>query len=192
MVLDSQRWKCVEAVPPLLFSVEGPSAVRGREPGRPGWLTLAEGRVVDVGEHHVRLEGEVTLAYVVPSRIDLRPLRGAHVKITLNDEPATAGPRAQMLTVADDAGRPLLLARFGPPGQTHAIGQSRVRTTLSQRPNGPMAFGTEQLQYMVQVGEHVRVREPVGEFVVHFVARTRYDYVAYVIAQNGLWLSGRR
>jgi hypothetical protein len=192
MVLDSQRWKCVEAVPPLLFSVEGLSAVRGREPGRRGWLTLAQGRVDDVGEHHIHLEGDVTLAYVVPSRVDLRPLRGAYVKVTLTDEPAAAaGPRAQTLTISDEAGHPLLLARFGPAGQTHAIGKSRVRTTLSQRPQGPMAFGTEKLQYMVQVGEHVRVHEPVGEFVVHFVARTAYDHVAYVIAHKTLWSSRR-
>lgn len=44
------------------------------------------------------------------------------------------------------------------------------------RGRGPMAFGTEKLQYMVQVGEHVRV------------ARTAYDYVAYVIAHKALWL----
>jgi hypothetical protein len=191
MVLDSQRWKCVEAVPPLLFSVEGLSAVRGREPGQRGWLTLAQGHVDDVGDHHVHLEGDVTLAYVVPSRIDLGPLSGSYVKVTLTDEPAPAGPRAQTLTISDEAGHPLLLARFGPAGQTHAIGKSRVRTTLSQRPKGPMAFGTERLQYMVQVGEHVRVHEPVGEFVVHFVARTAYDHVAYVIAHKSLWSSRR-
>jgi len=195
MVLDSQRWKCVEAIPPLLFSVEGPSAVRGREPGRRGWLTMAEGRVDEVSEHHVVLDDGVTLAYVVPPRIDLRALLGAHVKLTLNDEIVPAGPRAQMLTIADEAGAPLLLARFGPAGQTHAIGKSRVRTTLSQRPGGPMAFGTEKLQYMMQVGEHVRVRERIhelgGELVVHFVARTAYDYVAYVIADKAIWVSRR-
>jgi hypothetical protein len=192
MVLDSQRWKCVEAVPPLLFSIEGQTALRGREPGRRGWLTIAQGRVDGVGEHHVILESDVTLAYVVPPRVDLRPLHGAYVKITLTDEPASAGPRAQTLTISDEAGHPWLLARFGPPGQTHALGRSRLRTTLSQRPDGPMAFGTEKLQYMVQVGEHVRVHEPVGEFVVHFAARTAYDHVAYVIARKALWLSGRR
>jgi hypothetical protein len=205
MVLDSQRWRCVgrvdhtaqtpesrpDAVPPLLFSIEGQTAVRGREPGRRGWLTIAQGRVDDVGDHHVGLESGVTLAYVVPSRIDLRPLHGAYVKITLNDEPAPAGPRAQMLTLSDEAGHPLLLARFGPAGQTHAIGKSRLRTTLSQRPHGPMAFGTDKLQYMVQVGEHVRVHEPVGEFIVHFAARTAHDHVAYVIAHKALWAARR-
>ncbi|MGD0525049.1 MAG: hypothetical protein ABSE49_07890 [Polyangiaceae bacterium] len=192
MVLDSQRWKCVEEVPPLLFSIEGQTAVRGREPGRRGWLTIAAGCVEHVGDHHLCLDGDVTLAYVVPSRVDLGPLHGEYVKITLNDEPSSVGPRMQLLTLSDEAGNPLLLARFGPAGHTHAIGRSRVRTTLSQRPNGPMAFGTEKLQYMVQVGEHVRMHEPVGEFVLHFVARTPHDHVAYVIARKRLWLSGRR
>ena len=192
MVLDSQRWKCVESVPPLLFSIEGLSAVRGREPGRRGWLTIAEGRVGAVDEHHVRLQDDVTLAYVVPSRVDLRPLRDEYVKLMLHDEPAVTGPRAQTLTIADAAGRPLLLARYGPAGQTHAIGKSRVRTVLSQRPDGPMAFGTEKLQHLVHVGEHVRVREPVGEFVMHFVARTAYDHVAYVIADRALWVQTPR
>ncbi|HEY3822101.1 MAG TPA: hypothetical protein VGL81_33280 [Polyangiaceae bacterium] len=166
--------------------------MRGREPGRRGWLTIAQGRVEDVGAHHLGLESDVTLAYVVPASIDLRPLRGAYVRITLTDDAALPGPRAQTLTIADEARRPLLVARFGPAGQTHAIGKSRLRTTLSQRPDGPMAFGTEKLQYMVQIGDHVRVHEPVGEFVVHFVARTASGQVAYVIAHQALWLSGRR
>ncbi len=191
-MVDSQRWKCVAEVAPLLFSIEGQTAVRGREPGRRGWLTIAAGLVDHVSDHHLCLEGDVRLAYVVPPRIDLRPLRGAYVKITLDDEAAPVGPRAQLLTLSDDQGNPLLLARFGPAGQTHAIGRSRVRTTLSQRPNGPMAFGTEKLQYLVQIGEHVRMHEPAGEFVLHFVARTPHDHVAYVIAQKRLWISGRR
>ncbi len=190
MVLDSQRWKCVEAVPPILFSVEGLSAVRG--PGRRGWLTVAEGQVEDVGNHHVVLEDDVRLAYVLPSRIDLRPLRGSFVRITLNDEPAGAGPRAQTLTLADDAGAPRLFARFGPAGQVCTVGSSRVRTSLSQRPDGPMTVGTDKLQYVVHVGEHVHMQEPMGDFVVHFVARTAFDYVTYVVAEMALWRAWRR
>ena len=64
MVLDSQRWKCVEAVPPILFSVEGLSAVRGREPRPRGLADRRRGRVDDVRDHHVVLEDDVTLAYV--------------------------------------------------------------------------------------------------------------------------------
>jgi hypothetical protein len=184
-MLDSQRWRFVEAVPAILFSVEGQSAVRGRR--NRGWLTVAEGLVDDVGEHQLVLDDDVTLAFVLPPRIDLRPLRGTHVKLALDDEPPGAGPRAQMLTVADLGGHTRLIARFGQAGRSHALGAMRVRTALSQRPDGPMAFGTDQLQYVVHVGQHVRVREPAGEFVMHFVARTSFDYVAYVIADAALW-----
>jgi len=176
----------VEAVPPLLFRIEGVSAVRGRDLGRRGWLTLAEGWVGDVRARRVVLTDDVSLSYVVPPHIDLGPLRGAYVKVTLTDELTAAGRRAQMLTIADETGRPLLLARFGQAGQVHALGRSRVRIALSQRPGGPLVFGTEKLEYVVHVGEHVRVREPVGEFVVCFVARTMNDDVAYVIADRTL------
>jgi hypothetical protein len=182
-----QRWRHVEAVPPLLFRLEGVSAVRGREPGRRGWLTVAEGRVGDVRARRVVLNDDISLSYVVPPHIDLGPLRGAYVKVTLTDELAASGRRAQMLTLAGEGGRPLLLARFGPAGQVHALGRSRVRTALSQRPGGPLVFGTDKLQYVVHVGEHVRVRDPVGEFVVGFVARTSNDDAAYVIADKALW-----
>lgn len=190
MVLDSQRWKCVEAVPPILFSIEGLSAARGREPGRRGWLTVAEGRVDAVGGHHVVLEGDVRLAYILPPRIDLRSLLGAYVKLALKDEPPISGPRAQMLTISDPGGM-RLVARFGPAGQALAAGSTRVRTALSQRPDGPMAVGTDRLQYVVHVGERVRLRLPSGDFVVQYMARTAYDYVAYVIAEQALWISGR-
>jgi hypothetical protein len=192
MVLDSQRWRCVEAVPPILFSVEGLSAVRGREPGRRGWLTVAEGRVDAVGDGHLVLEDDVRLAYVLPPRFGFRPLVGTYVKLTLNDEPAASGPRAQMLTIADPCGKLRLLARFGPAGLVHDVGGSRVRAALSQRPDGPMAIGTEQLQYVVHVGEYVRLRAPAGDFVAHYMARMAYDYVAYVIADKSLWVSERR
>jgi hypothetical protein len=186
MLHNSQRWRRVEAALPLLFRIEGVSAVRGLEPGRSGWLTLAEGRVRDVGARRMVLTDDVSLSYVVPPRVDLSPLRGAYVKVALTDE-LSAGRRAQMLTIADETGRPLLLAHFGPAGQVHALGRSRVRTALSQRPGGPLIFGTDKLQYVVQVGEHVRVREPAGEFVVCFVARTANDDMAYVIADQTLW-----
>lgn len=187
MLHDSQRWRRVEAIPPLLFRIEGVSAVRGGESGRRGWLTLAEGRVGDVRARRMVLTDDVSLSYVVPSHVDLDPLRGAYVKVTLTDELADTGRRAQTLTIADETGRPLLLARFGSAGQVHALGRSRVHAALSQRPGGPLVFGTERLQYVVHVGEHVRVREPVGEYVVCFVARTAHDDVAYVIADTTLW-----
>jgi hypothetical protein len=187
MVLDSQRWKSVDVAPAILFSIEGLSAVRGRDPTRRGWITLAEGRVDDVSDHHLALDDDVTLGYVLPPQVDLSPLKGQDVKLSLSDEPAGIGPRAQMLSIADVEGTLRLFARFGPAGRVHSIGKSRVRTALSQRPRGPMAIGTEHLQYVLHVGEHVRMREAGCEFIVQFLSRTAYDYVAYVIAEKELW-----
>jgi len=189
---DSQRWKCVEAVPAIAFSIDGLSAVRAKRGSRRGWLTVADGRVDEVGERQLVLEDGVRLVFALPSRLDLRPLRGTHVHLALDDEPAAGGPRAQTLSVADVAGRPRFIGRFGPAGRMHALGVSRVHTALSQRPDGPMAFGTDKLQHLVHVGEHVRVRELAHEYVVYFVARTAFDYAAYVIADRALWVSGRR
>jgi hypothetical protein len=192
MVLDSQRWRSVEAVPALLFSVDGPSAVRAPDAGGRSWLTLAEGEVDPVDDEHLVLDDDVTLTFMLPPRLDLRPLRGRHVRLALSDEASATGPRAQTLSLTDPAGRPLLVARFGPAGHAHTIGRSRVRAALSQRPDGPMAFGTERLQYVVQVGQHVHVHDGCGDLVVHFVARTAFDYVAYLIVERSLWVSGRR
>jgi len=191
-MLDSQRWKCVEAVPAIAFSIDGLSAVRAKRGSRRGWLTVAEGRVDEVTERYLVLEDAVRLVFSLPPRLDLRPLRGTHVQLALDDEPASGGPRAQTLSITDIEGRPRFIGRFGPAERMHALGVSRVHTALSQRPNGPMAFGTDKLQYVVQVGEHVRVRELAHEYVVYFVARTAFDYAAYVIADTALWVSSRR
>ena len=94
MVLDSQRWKCVEAVPPLLFSVEGLSAVRGRG-ARPAGL--ADGRRGTGGRTSATITSCSTrtsrLAYVLPARVDLRPLRGSYVKL---DAQRRAGGRRDL------------------------------------------------------------------------------------------------
>jgi hypothetical protein len=191
MVADSQRWRCVEAVPALVFSVDGLGAVREREPA--GWVTIAEGVVEGVTEHCLTLDRDVSLAFVLPTGVSLQALRGERVRLSLYDEPCPRGPRAQTLRVADAEGRLRLVARFGPAGQTHDIGGGmRLRAVLSQRTRGPMTFGTDRLQYLVQVGQHVRVGSPDGELVVHVAARTAIDYVAYVIADRTLWVSGRR
>ena len=192
MAADSQQWKCVEAVPPILFSIDGLSAVRARSPQKRGWLTVAEGIVDEVFGEHLVIGDDVTLAFALPERVNLQPLVGRHVHVALHDEVSTTGPRPQTLVVSDAPGRPMLVARYGPAGQVHAVGPMRVRAALSQRQGGPMTFGTEALQYLVHVGEHVRMRGPDGDLVVCFAARTAFDYVAYAIVDARLWVSGRR
>jgi hypothetical protein len=62
-----------------------------------------------------------------------------------------------------------------------------VRVALSLRDGGPIAFGTEHLQCLVHVGEHVMLRDGACEYVMHFIARSRAGYAAYVIADRALW-----
>jgi hypothetical protein len=196
MVIDSQRWKCVEAVPAFAFSIDGVSAVRATEPARRVWLTTAEGVVSEVRDHHLVLGGEVVLTHSLPSCVSLSSLTGSRIKLSLTEEPSASGPRAQTLVIATRGDEPTavtrLVARFGPAGHEHTIGSTlRVRAALSQRPGGPMTFGTNKLQYVVHVGRHVRVSDERGEYVVHLEARNALNYVAYLIADRGLWLSGR-
>lgn len=186
MAFDSQSWRCVEAVPAFLFSVDG-MALRESEPHHRGWVTVAEGDVVDVGSHHLALSTDAALAYSLPHRVKLRGLRGRRVQVTLHDEPGFGGPRAQTLSIAAE-GQTLVVARFGPAGQVHALGSgARVSTALSQRRAGPMTMGDDRMQYMLRVGHAVPVAFGGREFFVHFAARDALDYVAYVVAERSLW-----
>ncbi len=195
MVIDSQRWKCVEAVPAFLFTLDGVSAVRARDSAQRGWLTMAEGLVSEVHDHQVVLGGEVVLSHSLPACVSLTRLLGCRIKLSLREEPSSSGPRAQTLVVAShgDGASPVtrLVARFGPAGQEHALGGSlRVRAALSQRPGGPITFGTDSLQYVVSVGRHVRVSDDGHEYVVHLESRTAFGYVAYAIVERSLWAGG--
>jgi hypothetical protein len=185
--VDSYKWRCVEAVPPIAFSIDGLSAVRAQSPQKRGWLTVAEGVVDRVTTEDLLIGDDVTLAYSLPERVKLEPLAGTHVRVALQDEVSTTGPRPQTLVMTDARGRTLVVARYGPAGQVHAIGPMRVRAALSQRYGGPMTFGTEALQYLVHVGDHVRMRGAESDLVVCFAARTSYDYVAYAIVDARLW-----
>jgi hypothetical protein len=190
--VDSHKWRCVEAVPPIAFSIDGLSAVRAQSPQKRGWLTVADGAVDKVFPDYLVIGDDVTLSFALPERVKLEPLLGMHVRVALHDEVSATGPRPQTLVMTDARGHTLIVARYGPAGQVHAIGPMRVRAALSQRHRGPMTFGTEALQYLVQVGEHVRVRGPDSDLVVCFTARTAFDYVAYAIVDARLWVSGKR
>ena len=139
MVLDSQRWKCVEAVPPILFSIEGLSAVRGREPGRRGWLTVAEGRVDDGARPPRRARGRRE-ARVRPAAADRSPAAAWGVREA--DAERRACQRGTARADADHLGRrrgdPRLVARFGPAGQALAAGSTRACARRSRSgPTGP-------------------------------------------------------
>ena len=189
-VLDSQPWKCVEAVPAILFALEGESSVRARRRSRRLSIHTAEGRVSSLEKGRIFLtEGDAaSLRFDLPERVDLAPLLGHRVHVTLRDEPLPLGPMGQLLTVADDLGRVKMIAHFGTAdGEVHTLGSMSVRVALSQRHNGPIVFGTTQLQCAVHVGEQVEISDANGRYVMHLVARTAAGYAAYVIVDRALW-----
>ena len=189
-MLDSQPWKCVEAAAAILFALEGESSVRSRRRPRRLSIHTAEGRASSLETGRIFLtEGDAaSLRFDLPEQIDLAPLLGQRVHVTLRDEPLPLGPMGQLLTIADDTGRVRMLAHFGTAdGELHALGTMSVRVALSQRPHGPIVFGTEQLQCAVHVGEQVEISDASGQYVMHLVARTAAGYAAYVIVDRSLW-----
>jgi len=76
-------------------------------------------------------------------------------------------------------------------GNAHQLGKLAVYVALSQRPGGPMVFGTARLQSLVRVGDSVRVRDGEDIYVLHFHARpataATANGAAYVIASEDLW-----
>lgn len=189
IVLESASWRCVDAVPPILFSVEGGTAVR--RGGQRASIAAIEGRAAALEDGALVVEDdgeELRLRHNLPERIDLRPLLRKRVRVTLRSAPQALGPAEQLLTIADRAGRVLLLARFGPVGgEPHVIGATRLVAALSQRPGGPMVFGTPELQWIVHKGEHVTLRERDRDLVMYFLARTAAGAAAYVIVDRAMW-----
>jgi hypothetical protein len=191
MVMDTHQWQSVEAEAAVAFNIAGQTAVRARDPMRGSWITVAEGFVANVSARRLELEDDVTLTYALPGGIDLSPLVGSHVRIMLREDGSGAGRRAQTLTISGSDGRACLVARFGPgAGQVHTVGKLRLRAALSQRPGGPMVFGTDKLQYVLQVGEMLWLNDGQRDFVMRFVARTACDCAAYVVAERRLWQLG--
>jgi hypothetical protein len=130
---------------------------------------------------------EVALTYALPEGIDLARLVGVRVRATLTNTPLPSGPKGQLLTLTDCVGRILMIAHYGPAeGNVHSLGATEVRAALSQRPNGPIAFGTAELQCLVHVGEHVEISDDRGSWAMQFVARTAAGYAAYVITDRRL------
>jgi hypothetical protein len=189
-MLDSASWRCVEAVPAIRFALEGRSSIRPRTAGRRTMIRAAEGRVLGIEEARLWLgEGDdVALSYSLPASIDLAPLVGRRVRVAIRHEPLREGPNSQLLTIADEDGPVRLIAHFGEAnGHVHAIGDTHVRVALSLREGGPIAFGTEHLQCLVQVGEHVLLRDRDSAYVMEFIARSRAGYAAYAIVDRALW-----
>jgi len=137
----------------------------------------------------------VTLTHDLPSSIDLRPLLGQTLRVTLVDDVALnvrgssrGGGESQTLSISGVGGRVWLVARFGPvPGLVHSIGGQEVRAALSQRHAGPLVVGTARLQWLVYPGCHVRMGGDAAGLVVEHIARPSTDSAAYLICESSLY-----
>lgn len=195
-MLDSRHWKAAEPVAsmPLPFALDGDGVPTSRSSTRRTWITSAEGVVAHVGDAHLRIEGEqvVALRYALPEGTNLLPLLGKRVRVTLVSTTAPDGGITQTLTLSGDDGRLYLVAHAGHvKGNAHALGKLSVYVALSQRPGGPMVFGTSRLQSLVRVGDSVRVRDGESVYVLHFQSRHSNGIAAsYVIANDAVWSDG--
>jgi hypothetical protein len=171
------------------YQLDGDAIPTSRSSSRRAWISTAEGIVARVAGDRVRIEGDsaITLRHSLPSVIDLCPLLGRRVRTTLVHVATCDGVITQTLTF-NGAEKPILIAHTGNVrGNAHALGKLTVFVALSQRPGGPMVFGTSRLQSLVRAGDHVRVRDEDDDvYVMHFASRGQGE-ARYAIAEESLW-----
>jgi hypothetical protein len=184
-----------ERAVPLAFALSGDTSLVARGPGRRSTIRSAEGVAsvvnatslsLDLGR---RMAGVfprlVTVTHNLPSSVDLRPLLGRSLRVTLVDDGAS-----QSLTICGIGGRVWIVARFGPVhGVVHSVGGTEVRAALSQRADGPLVVGTDRLQWLVNPGCHVRLGGAAAGLVVEHVARVSAEAAGYVVAESVLYAS---
>jgi len=180
--------------PPLSFFVIGgpPSVVRMHYWG--GVVTHAHGVVKRVEEDVVILGTpgsschEISLGYRLPASLDLRPLIGRRVRLTLEEAPPSGGLTAQTLTIRTADDHVWLVARFGSvQGIEYLIGGVEVLVFLSMKAEGPLVVATPTLQHSVAPGEETLVAIGPARYAVEHVWRDDSGCAAYFIADDRLW-----
>ena len=177
----------------LSFFLAGDLLAVQRTPQGHRLVSQANGIVKRVFEDRLLLgtpgssSNEVVLGYRLPASVDLRPLIGRRIDVTLIDEPAGDGS-AQTLTVRTRDGRVWLVARCGHLREaSHAIGGAVVRATLSPKSGGPLVLAPPELQHIVAPGGEARFRIGESRYVVELVSRDASGCAAYFIADDRLW-----
>ncbi len=180
--------------PALSFFIIGgpPSVVRMHYWG--GVVTQAHGVVKRVEEDVVILgtpgssSHEIQLGYRLPASLDLRPLIGRRVRLTLEEAPPSGGLTAQTLTIRTADDHVWLVARFGGvPGIEYRIGEAEVLVFLSARDDGPLLVATPDLQHSVAPGEEALIAIGASRYAVELVWRDDAGCAAYFIADDRLW-----
>jgi hypothetical protein len=205
-VLDSRHWKSAEVVASgsdlwpaqpdskgrrangLPFQLDGEAIPTSRSSSRRTWISTTEGVVMRQEGGTLRIgETHATLRHSVAPTFDMGALLGRRVRATLVHVASIDSGLAQTLTISGASGELLILAHVGDVhGLTHTLSKLVVYVALSQRPRGPMVFGTSRLQTIVREGDHVRVRDDGDTFVLHFAARLGNE-ATYAIGREDLW-----
>lgn len=188
-MLDSHHWKGAEVAAKMPFHLDGDAVPTSRTSSRRTWISLAEGIVSRVERWALRIDGEapVTLRHCLPPSLELGALHGQRVRVTLLHVATLESGLTQTLTITAQDGRLLVLGHSGEArAVSHCLGELDVYVALSQRPGGPMVFGTARLQSIVREGDHIRVRSGDDAYVMHFESR-RGREATYSIAAEELW-----
>ncbi len=191
-MLDSRHWKTAEIAASMPFQLDGDAVPTSRSSARRAWISTAEGVVARASGATMWIEGDapISLRHSLPGVVDTGMFLGRRVRATLVhvstiDDGASA--LSQTLTIAAHDGTPLLIAHVGlVRGIAHTLGKQTVFVALSQRPGGPMVFGTARVQSLVRAGDHVRVRVEDDVYVMHFESRGA-STASYVIVDESIW-----
>lgn len=161
------------------FSVAGPppAVLRVQLPGRV--VTTARGIVKRTLEDRLvlgkpgRSSDEVHVGYALPASIDLRPLAGRRVHLTLDEEEAAPDGRvAQTLAIRTHDDHLWLVARRGClRDDVHAFAGAPAPVTVSPKEGGPVVVSVADLPTIVAPGGEARFRIGESRYVVELVSR---------------------
>jgi hypothetical protein len=178
----------------LSFFIDGRAPAVARTRSGCGFVTRASGVVKRVEEDRVLLgtpgcsSHEIALGYRVPASLDLRPLIGRRVLLTLEEESPSGGRVRQTLTVHTSDDRVWLVARSGHVDDVrHSLGGSELRLSLSPVPGGPLVVVAPGLQHIVACGGEARLRLGASRYGAELVAHESSGWAAYFLADDRLW-----
>ncbi len=173
------------------FQLDGDAIPTSRSTSRRSWVSTAEGIVERVEGNLIRVgETRASLRHSIPACFDLSALLGRRVRATLLHVAAIDSGLTQTLNVTGADGEMLIIAHSGEVRSiAHTLGKLQVYVALSQRPGGPMVFGTARVQAIVRAKDHVRVRDEDETYVMHFESRESRsgNAATYAIGREEFW-----
>lgn len=189
-----ERWDDEEIAVPAFYVLGGPPSVTRMTRGL-GKVTQARGIVKHIEEDRIVLgtpgicTSEVSVGYHLPASVDVRPLIGRRVRVTLEEEPLPKLRTEQTLTIRAAATDHLwLAARHDADGEaTHAIGGKLVRVTCSPNAGGPLVVDAGDVHRIVPPRGEARLVLEGARYVVELAPRDGAGGVSYFIADERLW-----